>query len=58
MKNYQYEGDFEDMESDFWAFWADIVAYAHRIGVTTEYVEEEFVIEGELITVELEEEPA
>ncbi len=40
------------METEtFENFWEEIVAYAKELGVTPTYIEEEFVLEGELIRV-------
>ena len=44
-----------ELESEFWDYWADLEAYAARMNLTTRYVEEEFLIDGELILVENEE---
>ena len=30
-------------------FWSEVETYAKEMGLTTRYVEEEFIIEGELI---------
>ena len=38
------------MENEtFEDFWAGVVALAEELGVSTHYVEEEFIIDGELI---------
>lgn len=39
----------EDLMFD--VFWMDILEYADKIGYPTSYVEEEFLIDGELIKV-------
>ena len=39
--------------NDFDAFWQTVENYAKELGVTTQYIEEEFVLDGELIKVEL-----
>ena len=39
------------MQEEFECFWLDVVDYAQELNLDTSYVEEEFVIEGELIKV-------
>jgi len=45
--------DEDETQSDFWEFWADVQAYAEQYRLTTRYVEEEFIIDGELVPVHL-----
>ena len=47
--------DWDELEddSDFWVFWAELQAYADQYNLTTRYVEEEFLIDGELVPVHL-----
>ena len=47
--------DWDELEddSDFWVFWAQVQEYADLHGISTRYVEEEFLIDGELVTVDL-----
>lgn len=42
------------LESEFWDYWADVEEFAARWNLTTRYVEEEFLIDGELVQVEPE----
>ena len=43
------------MENEtFECFWEEVVDYAKEIGVTTDYLESEFILEGELIRVPLQ----
>ena len=43
------------MENEtFETFWEDVVTYAKEVGVSTDYIESEFILEGELIKVPLE----
>ena len=35
-------------EESFDAFWQSVIEYADEVGVTTEYIEDEFILEGEL----------
>ena len=42
-----------DDDADFWVFWAELQAYADEYHLSTRYVEEEFLIDGELQRVEL-----
>ena len=46
-----YDGDFEDLESDFWEFREDIKQYAKDTGLPLSYVEDEFVVLGEFTPV-------
>ena len=43
----------EKLESDFWVFWEEIRAFAAQYRLSTSYVEEEFILDGELIPVHL-----
>ena len=43
----------EDDDADFWVFWAEVQAYADQYGISTRYVEEEFIIDGEFVPVHL-----
>ena len=47
--------DWDELEddSDFWVFWAELQAFADQYSLTTRYVEEEFLLDGELIPVHL-----
>ena len=42
-----------DDDTDFWVFWAELQAFADQYNLSTRYVEEEFLIDGELIPVHL-----
>ena len=44
----------KEWESDFWEYWEEIKAFAEQYRLSTRYVEEEFLIDGELIPVHLE----
>ena len=44
----------EELDTDFWLFWEDVRAYADQYRLSTRYVEEEFIIDGELIPIHLE----
>jgi len=39
------------MHEEFDNFWLDVIEYANTLGLSESYVEEEFIIEGELIKV-------
>ena len=43
----------ENLESDFWAYWEEIRAFAEQNRLSTSYVEDEFLLEGELFPVHL-----
>ena len=43
----------EDLDLDFWLFWEEVKAFADQYRLSTRYVEEEFLIDGELIPVHL-----
>ena len=43
-----------EMLANFDDFWADVEKYAEKVGVSTRYVEEEFILDGEFTPVELE----
>ena len=51
-----YEEDFNSEEefrlNAFEEFWDEIKEYAKEVGATPQYIEEEFVIEGELVRVD------
>ena len=38
--------------NEFEQFWATVEEYAEELGVSTSYIEEEFVLDGELVKVE------
>lgn len=42
------------MHEEFECFWLDVVEYAEELGVSTSYIEEEFLIEGELIQIPMD----
>ena len=42
-----------EMLANFDDFWADVEKYAEKVGVNTRYIEEEFIIDGEFLPVEL-----
>ena len=37
------------MEETFEDFWQTVIEYAEKAGVSTEYIEDEFILDGELI---------
>lgn len=43
-----YKSD-DDIQGEFENFWMDIVDYSNELGVTPSYIEEEFLINGELV---------
>ncbi len=43
----------EDLENDFWAYWEEIKAFAEQNRISVSYVEDEFLLEGELFPVHL-----
>ena len=45
-----------EMLANFDDFWADVEKYAQKVGVSTRYIEEEFIIDGEFIQVDLKNE--
>ncbi len=45
--------DEDETQSDFWQFWEEVQAFAEQYRLTTRYVEEEFIIDGELVPVHL-----
>ena len=47
------EWDEDETQSDFWQFWEEVQAFAEQYRLTTRYVEEEFLIDGELVPVHL-----
>jgi len=42
------------MHEEFENFWLDVCEYAEQLGLPTSYVESEFVIEGELIQIPMD----
>ena len=42
--------EIDDDDIDFWAFWNELQMFADSHNLSTRYVEEEFLIDGELIT--------
>jgi len=52
IKMHQDWDSLED-DSDFWVFWAELQEYADLHGLSTRYIEEEFLIDGELVKVDL-----
>ncbi len=42
-------------ENDFDFYWLSICEYANSVGVSPSYIEDEFILEGEFIKVELKE---
>ena len=48
------EWDEDETQSDFWQFWSEVQAFAEQYRLTTRYVEEEFLIDGELVPVHLD----
>ena len=42
-----------DIQGEFEDFWLDVCAYANEIGYPVSYVEDEFIIDGELIEVKV-----
>lgn len=47
-------GSVDNMENDFFAFWEEVRAFSDQYQLSTRYVEEEFIIDGELIPVHLD----
>jgi len=45
--------DYDSNFNSFNEFWEAVEAYAEELGVSTSYIEEEFILDGELIKVEL-----
>ena len=43
----------EELDLDFWLFWEEVKAFADQYRLSTSYVEEEFLIDGELVPVHL-----
>ncbi len=43
----------EELDLDFWLFWEEVKAFADQYRLSTRYVEEEFLIDGELVPVHL-----
>ena len=44
--------DIDENDFDFW--WVEICSYANSIGVSPSYIEEEFLIDGFLVKVDLD----
>ena len=49
--SYQVRGDMT--EESFDDFWQSVIEYADEVGVSTEYIEDEFILEGELVKVNI-----
>ena len=47
------EWEDKNMENSFWAYWEEIRAFAEQNRLSTSYVEDEFLLEGELFPVHL-----
>ena len=47
-----YKSNYGKSPDSFEAFWTDVCHYAKETGLTTQYIEEEFIIDGELIEVD------
>ena len=45
--------EWDQEELDFWDFWSEVQAFAEQYQLSTRYVEEEFLIDGELVPVHL-----
>ena len=43
------------LTEEFDNFWLDVVAYAEKMGLPVAYIEEEFLIDGELIEMRMPE---
>ena len=43
-----------DAHTDFESWWEDIQAFAEQNRITTQYVEDEFILDGEFFAVHLE----
>ena len=62
MENKKYSGDWtslamadwDALDADFDAFWQEVEAYATEYNLTTRYVEEEFILDGEFLPVPLD----
>tara|TARA_R100000231_G_scaffold134144_1_gene107467 strand:- start:166 stop:345 length:180 start_codon:yes stop_codon:yes gene_type:complete len=50
VKMHQDWDEIDDDDIDFWAFWNELQMFADSHNLSTRYVEEEFLIDGELIT--------
>lgn len=46
-----------DDDADFWSFWNDVQVFADCYNLSTRYVEEEFILDGELVAVHPRMEP-
>lgn len=44
--------EIEDFTEDFDFYWLSICDYANSVGVSPRYIEEEFILEGELVMVD------
>ena len=47
------EWEDKNLENDFWEYWEEIKAFAEQNRISTDYVEYEFLLEGELFPVHL-----
>ena len=47
------EWEDRNLESDFWEYWEEIKAFAEQNRISTDYVEYEFLLEGNLVPVHL-----
>ncbi len=47
------EWEDKNLESDFWEYWEEIKAFAEQNRLSVSYVEDEFLLEGELFPVHL-----
>ena len=47
----EYYDGFEGFELTFESFWEEVEEFAKTVGLSTTYVEEEFIIDGEFIPV-------
>ena len=41
-------------EQSFEEFWSDVIDYANSVGITTQYAEDEFILDGELYCVSVQ----
>ncbi len=46
--------EIEDFTEDFDFYWLSICEYASSLGVSPRYIEEEFILEGELVMLNTE----
>lgn len=42
------------MTQSFEEFWSDVIDYANSVGITTQYAEDEFILDGELYCVSVQ----